>query len=138
MILFNLIYDMKVGVAFFGFFGNCFSIYILSCEDMKNSFNHLLIVLACLDNLFLVFCLMDYSLGKSSKKYKLWKWLLFQNSFQLILLILSWLFMSQLFCHCCLRVLQINHVMFTFLLCFFEGFHFSKSFSLVSIYFGGT
>ena len=77
----NLIYDMKVGVAFFGFFGNCFSIYILSCEDMKNSFNHLLIVLACLDNLFLVFCLLDYSLGKSSKKYKLWKWLLFQNSF---------------------------------------------------------
>jgi len=53
-----------VGVAFFGFFGNCFSIYILSCEDMKNSFNHLLIVLACLDNLFLVFCLLDYSLAR--------------------------------------------------------------------------
>ena len=30
---------------------------------MKNSFNHLLIVLACCDNLFLVFCLMDYCIA---------------------------------------------------------------------------
>ena len=31
---------------------------------MKNSFNHLLIVLACFDNIFLVFCLLDYSLAR--------------------------------------------------------------------------
>ena len=31
---------------------------------MKNSFNHLLIVLACFDNIFLVFCLLDYSMAR--------------------------------------------------------------------------
>ena len=55
---------MQVSVSIFGFFGNTFSIFILSSEDMKNSFNHLLIVLACFDNIFLVFCLLDYSMAR--------------------------------------------------------------------------
>ena len=54
----------------FGLFGNSFSIYILSSEDMKNSFNHLLIVLACLDNLFLTFCLLDYSMARVFQWYQ--------------------------------------------------------------------
>ena len=37
---------------------------------MKNSFNHLLIVLACFDNLFLVFCVMDYSIAGVFQWYK--------------------------------------------------------------------
>ena len=59
-----IIFQIQVSVGIFGFFGNSFSIYILLSDDMKSSFNHLLIVLACFDNIFLIFCLLDYSIAR--------------------------------------------------------------------------
>ncbi len=51
-----------------GLLGNLLTVYVLSRHSMRNSFNHLLIVLSCLDTIFILFTILDYSLarGKSS------------------------------------------------------------------------
>jgi hypothetical protein len=54
-----------------GLLGNLLTVYVLSRHSMRNSFNHLLIVLSCLDTIFILFTILDYSLarGKSSFLY---------------------------------------------------------------------
>jgi hypothetical protein len=54
-----------------GLLGNLLTVYVLSRHSMRNSFNHLLIVLSCLDTIFILFTILDYSLarGKSSFFY---------------------------------------------------------------------
>ena len=54
---------MKVGIV-----GNCLSIVVLSSKEMRNTFNHLLIALACCDNTFLVLSTLDYSLARGGWK----------------------------------------------------------------------
>jgi len=49
-------------VGLFGVIGNTLTICILSQKKLKNSFNRLLVVLALMDNLFIVLMIADYSL----------------------------------------------------------------------------
>ena len=48
-------------VGVFGLFGNVLSISVLLGPEMKNAFNHLLIVLAAVDSLLIGFAMFDYS-----------------------------------------------------------------------------
>jgi hypothetical protein len=54
-------------LGFVGLLGNLLTVYVLSRHSMRNSFNHLLIVLSCLDTIFILFTILDYSLARGEE-----------------------------------------------------------------------
>ena len=48
-------------------FGNSVSIFILSCKELKNPFNRLLVLLACFDSFFICFVILDYTLVRGNQ-----------------------------------------------------------------------
>jgi hypothetical protein len=57
----GLIYTLQLVVGLFGMVGNTLSTITLSSKEMKNPFNRLLLALACFDNIFIFFVVLDYS-----------------------------------------------------------------------------
>ena len=49
-------------MGIFGIIGNVFTMLILSCDEMRNSFNDLLTFLSLFDMMFITITIMDYSL----------------------------------------------------------------------------
>ena len=54
-----MLFKLIVGSA--GLFGNSISVSVLTQQNMRNSFNLLLVVLILSDNTFILFALMDYA-----------------------------------------------------------------------------
>ncbi len=48
-------------VGVFGLLGNALSVSVLAAREMRNAFNHLLIVLAIVDSFLIGFTMLDYS-----------------------------------------------------------------------------
>ena len=59
-----------------GLVGNVLSIIVLSCKEMNNFFNRLLIALTIFDSIFIFFVILDYSFVRGLLK----RWLLSLNS----------------------------------------------------------
>ena len=57
-------YSFQTCVGTFGIIGNIFIILVLSTNEMRNSFNHLLIVLSTFDILFIFFAILDYGMAR--------------------------------------------------------------------------
>jgi len=58
---------LLTSVGIFGIIGNVFTMLILSCDEMRNSFNDLLTFLSLFDMMFITITIMDYSLIREFK-----------------------------------------------------------------------
>ena len=57
----------QLGIGIIGLFGNSVSIFILSCKEMKNPFNRLLVLLSGFDSIFICFVILDYTLVRGNQ-----------------------------------------------------------------------
>jgi hypothetical protein len=72
-------------VGLFGLLGNTLSIIILAREEMRNTFNQLLLALACFDTLFIVFVCMDYTCIRGNSYNKRYGQDLYKKNFSVYL-----------------------------------------------------
>ena len=62
---------IQTSVGIVGIIGNVITMMILSCGEMRNSFNDLLTFLSLFDIMFITITIMDYSLIRGEGKGKL-------------------------------------------------------------------
>ena len=57
---------LKLGVGIFGLLGNSLTSFVLLNEELKNTFNRLLVTLVLVDNILITFILLNYSFVRGS------------------------------------------------------------------------